>query len=119
MDFHEWFTYIDFESIPGYPNKFKEGWSENFPRFKGLVITHVVKFIDYIQGMGEHEDIQIIRFICSLPFDVQDWVKDCCKPKAISSLIDLVTTQTVGWENPDSIHKMAITMGEPTHCHLR
>jgi hypothetical protein len=28
-------------------------------------------------------------------------------------------TQTVGWEKPDPIHKMAITVGEFTHCHLR
>jgi hypothetical protein len=59
MDFHEWFPCIDFESILGYPNKFKEGWSKNFPKFKGLVVTHVVKFLKYIQGMGEHEDVHI------------------------------------------------------------
>jgi hypothetical protein len=48
---------IDFESILGYPNKFKEGWSENFPIFKGLVVTHVAKLLKYIQGMGKHEDV--------------------------------------------------------------
>jgi hypothetical protein len=50
--FHEWFPSIDFESILGYPNKFKEGWSEKFPKFKGLVITHVTKFLGYIHGDG-------------------------------------------------------------------
>jgi hypothetical protein len=30
-----------------------------------------------------------------------------------------VIAQTVGWEKPDPIHKMAITVGEFTHCHLR
>jgi hypothetical protein len=55
MDFHEWFPCIDFESIPRYQNEFKEGWLEKFPKFKGLVVTHVVNFLRYIQGMGEHE----------------------------------------------------------------
>jgi hypothetical protein len=27
--------------------------------------------------------------------------------------------ETVGWEKPDPIHEMAITVGESTHCHLR
>jgi hypothetical protein len=30
-----------------------------------------------------------------------------------------VIAQTVGWEKPDPIHWMAITVGEFTHCHLR
>jgi hypothetical protein len=30
-------------------------------------------------------------FIVSLPFDVQDWVKYCCKLRAISSLIYLIS----------------------------
>jgi hypothetical protein len=30
-----------------------------------------------------------------------------------------VIAQTVGWENPDPIHEMVITVGESTHCHLR
>jgi hypothetical protein len=30
-----------------------------------------------------------------------------------------VIAQTVGWENPDPIHEMAIIVGESTHCHLR
>jgi hypothetical protein len=99
--FHEVFPSIDFESIPGYPNKFKGKWSENFPTFKGLFVTHVVKFLDYIRGMGEHEDIQIIRFICSLPFDVQEWIKYCCNPKAIYSLIDLIS-RFLDYGNPQS-----------------
>jgi hypothetical protein len=69
MDFHEWFPCIDFENILGYPNKFKEGWLENFPRFKGLVVTHIAKFLKYIQEMGEHEDVQIQWFLVSLSFD--------------------------------------------------
>jgi hypothetical protein len=68
----------------------KDG-QNNFPKFKGLVITHVVKFLGYIQGMGKHEDVQKKQFIVSLPFDVQDWVKYCCKPRSVSSLIDLIS----------------------------
>jgi hypothetical protein len=33
--------------------------------------------------------------------------------------LDGVIAQIVGWEKPDPIHKMAITVGESTHCHLR
>jgi hypothetical protein len=40
--------------------------------------------------MGEHEDVQIQWFVVSLSFDVHDWIKDNCKPKTISSLIDLI-----------------------------
>jgi hypothetical protein len=30
-----------------------------------------------------------------------------------------VIAQTIGWENPDPIHYMVITMGESTHFCLR
>jgi hypothetical protein len=52
MDFQEWFPCIDFESIPGYPNKYKDRWSENFPKFNGQVVSHVVKFLKYIRVWG-------------------------------------------------------------------
>jgi hypothetical protein len=75
MDFQEWFPCIDFERIPGYPNKYKDGWSKNFPKLEGLVVNHVVKFLKYIHGIGKHEDVQIQQFVVSLSLDVQDCIK--------------------------------------------
>jgi hypothetical protein len=57
MDFQEWFPCIDFERILGYPIKYKDGWLENFPKFNGQVVSHVVKFLKYMWGMGEDEDV--------------------------------------------------------------
>jgi hypothetical protein len=50
-DFHKTYPSIDFENIPGYPNKFNVKWSKNYPKYEGdqsLVITHVVKFLKYM-----------------------------------------------------------------------
>jgi hypothetical protein len=47
--------------------------------------------LKYIQGVEvEHEDVQIKLFIFSLSLRLQDQIKVCCKPKGISSFIDLV-----------------------------
>jgi hypothetical protein len=50
QDFHEKYTSIDFENIPGYPNEFDvdERWLEDYPKFEGFVIIHIVEFLEYL-----------------------------------------------------------------------
>jgi hypothetical protein len=92
LDYHERYPSIDFENILGYPNEFDVRWLEDYPKFKGLVIIHIVEFFKYLwEVKSHHEDIQIKLFIYFLPLELQNWVKDCCKPKGISSLIDLIS----------------------------
>jgi hypothetical protein len=95
-DDHERYPSIDFENIPGYPHEFSI-WGDH-PMFEGYVVIHIVEFLEYLwETKPQHEDIRIKLFIYCLPLEVQNWVKDCCKPKGISSLIDLISIFIEYW----------------------
>jgi hypothetical protein len=50
MDFHEWYPSVDFEKILGHPNEFDfdARLLKDYPKFKGLVIIHIVEFSKYL-----------------------------------------------------------------------
>jgi hypothetical protein len=56
-DHHQMHPSIEYEKFLGYPNKIDIRWLEDCPKFKGLAIDHVAKFVKYIWDLGvEHED---------------------------------------------------------------
>jgi hypothetical protein len=63
---HEWFPCIDFERIRDTQTSLRKDGQRNIQR---IGFTHVVNFLKYIQGMGEHEDVHIQWFLVSLSFD--------------------------------------------------
>jgi hypothetical protein len=68
---------IEYENFLGYPNKIDIRWLEDCPKFKGLAIDHVAKFVKHIWDLGvDHEDVQIKLFICFWFDYLQNWVAD-------------------------------------------
>ena len=85
------YSAIDLKKIQRYPHFFDAKWLKNSPRFRGLPITHIVEFLEYVSEIElGGEDVMVKLFILSLPSFLQDWFKSCCEDRGISSFVDLI-----------------------------
>jgi hypothetical protein len=93
-DFHEFYPFIDVDSILIYPNHRLSKWIDGCLEHDGdmsMVFTYVAKLIRYTKILKSvHEYVRIQIFLGNMSIEIRMSLVKCLKPKSVSSLTCLI-----------------------------